>query len=492
MDVIKKSVKQTERIKKQATTGFKTDLSLEETAVRRIVAPFVKCRVAGVSKIGVGAEVAARAYITVLYEGDSGLETYESAVDFIVQIPFDGEYLHEPEVTLFADSVKISASAGGYGLAAEITATAEFLTARELYYVGEIEGAICKKAAFSAIEYKTSCVDNYELEEQKTFNYLIKRLLCANEGVRVISVQCGVESLIFDAEAGGEFLFLTDGGDLVRESAWFPLRFEVAAEGVSPDMQATGVACVCDAAYKIESSEQDGSSVITLNYLLRFFGEAYAQTECERVEDCFCLNAETTISRESAFCECGRELLTFKGKALGEAACERDGTIKGVISACVYGLNSSVFDGKITFSGVIKAEVLTENADGVIKRAVCELPVSLDFSARYGEACSACAVVKNVSVKEFDGKCVLEGDLIFAAVCADAKTENLVAAVSLGEEKPLDDCAVSMIFVKKGDDAWAVCKKAGVSERLLKQQNPSVEFPAESDGVISVYRKIDI
>lgn len=492
MDVIKKSVKQTERIKKQVTTGFKTDLSLEESLVRRIIAPEVKCRVAGVSKSSLGAEVAARAQICVLYEGDSGLESYESAVDFLVQIPFDGDYLHEPEVALCADTVKISASAGGYGLTAEITATAEFLAAREPSYVCEIEGAICKKEVFSAIEYKTSCVENYELEEQKNFSYVIKRLLCASEGVRVISVQCGVESLIFDAEAGGEFLFLTDGGETVRESVWLPLRFEVAADGVSPDMLATGCACVCDASYKIEASEQDGASVMTLNYVLRFFGEAYGQIECERVEDCFCLNAETNISREGALCECGRELLNFKGKALGEVACERDGAVKGVISACVYGLDCSAFDGKITFSGVIKAEVLTANADGVIKRALCELPFSLDFSARYGTAYTASALLKGVSVKEFDGKCVLEGDIVFTAVCADVKTENLISAVALGEEKQTDDCAVSMIFIKKGDDAWAACKKAGVSERLLKQQNPSVEFPAESDGVISVYRKIDI
>lgn len=491
MELIKKSVTQTERIKKQTVIGFKTDLSLDETAVRRIVAPTVKCKTLGVSGTGSAITISARAQINVLYEGD-GLEVYESAVDFSVEIPFEGEYLHEPNVTLAADTVKLSASAGGYTLTAEITAVAEFCAAREFCYVNDIEGAICKKTAFSAIEYKTSCVDNYEMEEQKSFAYVIKRLLCASERVRVISVQCGVESLIYDAEAGGEFLFLTDSGEIVRESVWFPLRFEVAAGGVSPDMLAVGSACVCDASYKIEASEQDGSSVMTLNYALRFFGEDYGQADCEKVEDCFCLNAETSISRAGAACECGRELLTFKSKALGEAACERDGTVKAVLGACVYGLNSSVQDGKISFSGVIKADVLTENADGVLKRAVAETPFSLDFSARYSCECGSAAELKNVSVKEFDGKCVLECDIIFSAVCTDVKNENLIDAVVLGDEKPEDDCAVSLIFVKKGDDAWDVCKKAGVSERLLKQQNPSVEFPAGSDGVISVYRKIDI
>lgn len=492
MDIIKNSVKQTEVIKKQAASGFKTDLSLDESLVKRIIAAEVKVRQGGVLKTSGGITVSALAQICVLYEGEGGQDVYESGVDFSLEIPFDGEYLREPLVSLSSGEVKIAMGAGGYHITAEILAEAEFLVLKNLEFVSDVEGAICKKTNFSALEYKLSCVQNYEQEEQKSFQYAIKRLLCADENVRVINVQCGPSVVIFDAEVGGDFTFLTENGDRVRESVWFPLRFELEAEGVTPEMIVSGAAVLCGSAYKMESSEQDNSSLMTFGYNIRFFCDVFEQNDCERVEDCFSLVSEAQISRTEISCEVGRELICLNGKCLGEGVCERDGIIKSVLSSCVYGLEFSVSAGKASFSGVVKAVVLTENADGVVKKAVCELPFSLDFSIRYSNVSSAFAIAKSTSVKEFDGKCVLESELLFNAVCLDKKDESVVETVVFGEEKPVDDCAISMIFVKKGDDAWDVCKKAGVSERVLKQQNPSIEFPADKDSVISVYKRIEI
>ncbi len=492
MDIVKKSVKQTERIKKQASAGFKTDLALEESAVKRIIAPSVKLTRVNVQKSASGVTVSAVARINVLYEGESSLDVYESGVDFSMEIPFDGEYLREPLIFVSAGAVNIAMNAGGYSLTAEVFAEAEFLVACSFDYVCDAESAICKKTAFSALEYKLSQTGNYQTEEQKEFRFSIKKLLCACDKVRVLGVQCGQDCVFFDAEVGGDFLFLTDSGERVRESVWFPFRYELEAEGVSPDMVASGAAFLCDSSYRVESSEQDDSSVVTFLYEVAFLCDVYEKTENERVEDCFSVSNEVEISRGTILCETARELTCFKGKCLGEAVCERDGIVKEPFDAEVYGLDYSVDSGKITFSGVVKTNVLTENADGVIKRAVCELLFSLEFSLRYSHVLSAFATVKGVSVKEYDGKCVLEGEISFCAVCIDQKSEAVIENVIFGAEKPMDDCAVSMVFIKKGDDAWDVCKKAGVSERLLKQQNPSVSFPAENDGVISVYRKIDL
>lgn len=492
MEIVKKSVNQTEVIKKEVSSGFKTDLALDESLVRRIICPRATVRVEGVTKTNAGITVSARAALNVLYEGDAGLEVYESGVDFSVEVPFDGEYLHEPVTEITADEVTVTAGAGGYTLTAQVTLTAEFLVVKAVEYVEDVENAINKRVDFSCLSYFDSCVRNFEAVEEKTYPYVIKRMLCADEKTRVLSVSCGANVVVFDAEAGGEYLFLTDSGERVRESVWFPVRFEAELDGVTPDMVAAGAVKLCGAAYKVESSEADGATTVTFSYLLRFFGEVYEVKARSRVDDCFSASYETSISRTGINYKTSCEMQTFKGKCFGEAACTKDGDIKAVLNACLYGLSYSVTADKLSVSGVIKAEVLTENDDGVFKRAVCELPFTSEFAVRYPVITGFSGVVKGVSVKEFDGKCVLEGETTFTAVCFGEKTETVLSDATFGDEKPVDDCAVSMIFVKKGEDSWDVCKKAGVSEKQLKEQNPAAEFPAGKDYVISVYRKIDI
>lgn len=492
MEIIKKSVNQTATIKKEVTSGFKTDLALEESSVRRIVSPKAAIRVTGVNKTSAGITVTARAALSVVYEGDEGLEIYESGVDFSLEIPFDGEYLHEPVVDITADEVTVGMGAGGYTLTAQVTASANFLVALPLEYVEDVEGAIVKRADFPALNYVTSCVQNFEVQEEKTYSYVIKRMLCADEKARVLSVSCGEGTVVFDAEVGGDFLFLTENGERMRESVWFPVRFEASADGVNADMLAVGDVKVCGAAYKVESSEADGASTVTFAYLLRFFGEVYEVKTCSRIDDCFSLAYETSAARAGVSYKTACDMQTYKGKCFGEAACVKDGDVKAVLNAYVYGVTYFISGDKLTISGIVKAEILTENADGVIKRAFCELPFTSEFAVRYTTVCGVNAIVKGVTVKELDGKCVLEGETVFTTVCFNEKTETVLTDVALGDEKPADDCAVSMIFVKKGEDSWAVCKKAGVSERQLKEQNPNAEFPASKDYVISVYRKIDL
>ena len=491
MEVVKKAINQTEFIKKEVSSGFKTDLALEESSVRRIIAPRAVVRVENVLKTDSGISVSAHASLSVIYEAVDGLDVYESGVEFSIDIPFDGEFLREPDIQITAEDVSVSVGAGGYTLTAQVTASAEFLAVSGFEYVEDVEGAINKRVDFSALGYVTAVAQNFEAQEEKTYSFVIKRILCADEKVRVSGVSCAENSVVFDAEAGGDFLFLTNGGEYVRESVYFPVRFEAEADGVSPDMLASGCAEIAGAAYKVESSEADGATVVTFSYIIRFFGEVYELKTCSRVDDCFSVKNEISVSRAAMGYKTSCDMQVFKGRCFGEAACVRDGNVKAVIGARVYGVSYAISGDKLSVSGVVKAEILTENADGVIKRAFCELPFASDFAARCENICGLSAVVRGVSVKEFDGKCVLEGEILFTARCENKKAETLLSDVVFGEEKPSDDCAVSMIFVKKGEDAWDVCKKAGVSEKHLKQQNPAAEFPAGKDYVISVYRKID-
>ena len=492
MEINKKSFKQTEIIKRIVTAGFKTDAALEEGAVDKIIAATATCRVKSVTAGEAGAEASIRARITVLYlmpEGET--DRYESGVDFSVLIPFDGAYKGEPLVDVTVDEVRVSSQPGGFGVTATVTAEAKFAVEKEFFYIEDADGLVVKKAEFSALNEICRKCDAFEVEEEKTYNYVIKKILYSCETARIISAQCGVDSVICDCEVAGELLILTADGEEIRENTAFTFRIEQECEGVSPDLLCYGDVRVCGANFRVETVDDSANSTVTFGYSLKFYTVVYSQEQLECVDDCFSLTNQIKTEAEEYAVVSSAEQKTFKSKAFGEAVCAKDGEIKKVLGSCIDGLNYSVGGEKLVVSGVLKTEIVALNQNGEYAKTCCELPFSLEFSPVCAVADLEC-FVRGVTVKEFDGKVMAEGEITVIVLDEKPCARKFITAIEEGEAKPLDDGAVSLIFVKKGETAWDVCKKAGVSERELLSQSGETEFPASKDYSIAVYRRIDI
>lgn len=491
MEIIKNSFKQTERIKKSVAAGFRADLSLDFGDVKKNVEASAECRVKSVTPAENGVNAEVRARISVIYLSVSGeIERYESGVDFSLVVPFEGAYVGEPVVDVIIDDVKLTANGGGFSVLASGVANAEFLVENEVGYAEEIDGAVTKKGNFSAYCLVGAKSDVFEAEEEKNYPFVIKKIISSRCDARVCSVQCGIDCVIYDCEAASELLFLTDSGEQIRETAAFTFRFEQEFEGVSPELFARGAVRVNGCSYKVETAEDSAGTTVNFLFGLKFFGEVYRVENREFVEDCFSLSHETDIERENRALTVEMANKIFKLRVIGEAICEKTGEIKKLARSEICDLSHSYIDGKLEVSGILKSVVLFEN-EGEIAAAPCKLPFSVSFPCD-GQICCVECFARGVAVKEFDGKIIAECEITVCALEQKQDEKRLIINAEAGEEKKSDDCAVRVIFVKKGESAWDVCKKAGVSERELLSGNPDAEFPASADYSVTVYRRIEL
>ena len=493
MEIIKKSFKQTEIIKKSVVTGFKTDAALEEGVVDKIIASTATCRVKTVVPGETGAEASVRARITVLYlTPDGETDRYESGVDFSVLVPFEGEYKGEPLVDATVDELRVSSQSGGFVITATVTAEARFAVEKEYFYVEDADGAVVKKAECNVVNEICRKCDVFETEDEKTYNYVIKKILFSCENARIVSAQCGIDEVIYDCEVAGELLVLTAGGEEIRENTSFTFRIEQECEGVSPDLSCYGTVRVCGANFRVETVDESSNSTVTFGYSLKFYTVVYSEEKLEYAEDCFSLSNRLKIDTEEYTAASAVERKTFKNKIFGEAVCEKDGKIKKILGSQVIGINYSVTEeGKLSLSGVLKTEAAVLNENGDYEKSCCELPFSVDFSS-VGVVADIDCFAGGVTVKEFDGKVIVEGEITVNVLDEKRCSRRFITEIEEGEAKAEDDGTVRLIFVKKGETAWDVCKKAGVSERELLSQSGEAEFPATKDYSIAVYRGIEI
>ena len=138
---------------------------------------------------------------------------------------------------------------------------------------------------------------------------------------------------------------------------------------------------------------------------------------------------------------------------------------------------------------MIKADLLVRNKEGTLRKAQAELPFTCAFDYD-GAPVSVAVAITHFTAKDLDGKCVVECELLFDTQYYINKKYTVVVDATAGEPRKQDDSAVRIIFVKKGDDCWSVCKKACVSENDLLKQNPDLTFPAEKDSGIVIYNKM--
>lgn len=434
-------------------------------------------------------KVTAQALFSVIAENDDGLIEEENLVTF--DIDFKNERITDNSpVSLFysVSDVKFVLSGEEYLISAIIDSEADFLNFEQQSFPDSFEGAIvkdqqvaglCKFSAFSEIS---------DFDGEKELAFEVKNMLCHEEFVRITSAGAGVNQVYVAGEIISEFLVVTRRGEQIKETLSVPFRFESDCADCLPENKVIAYAEPINAAYRVENDER--KSIVSGVFSVNFTFNVFKKCNYTVVADCFSQKNELMLIRNEI--ELTEDVGTreLKYKCFGEAASDKgDDYITAVTSTAVSAFDYNMNNGKLFLAGVVKADLLVRNKEGSLRKAQAELPFSCEFDYDGIPVSVGCSATK-FTAKELDGKCVAECELIFTTGYYTNKKYTVVIAAEEGEPRKPDDCAVRIVFVEKGDDCWAVCKKACVSENDLLKQNPVLVFPAENDSGIVIYRKL--
>ena len=67
--------------------------------------------------------------------------------------------------------------------------------------------------------------------------------------------------------------------------------------------------------------------------------------------------------------------------------------------------------------------------------------------------------------------------------------EGVVSKITLDDEIPYDECALSIYISKEGDTVWDIAKELGVSPEVVLQQNPNLSDEIAPLTRVVVYKQ---
>lgn len=435
----------------------------------------------------------ARANLNAICLSDGATVSCENTVDF--DVLFECEKITENcllHSTHIAQNVKVERQDDSYAISAIIDSEMDFFVLSPLEYTADCDGAIVKRKEQNTLSFFAFCKGENDFEQEKEISLLAYKMLSHEESARISGVQCGINEVIADGEVYAEFLFITERGEIFKETLICPFRYEIECNNCLPEMTANVYCEVVSLAYRMENDQSSGKNNLYASYSLRFCAVVFENKSVSCIDDAFSTDCELGLRREEYEFFAGVKEKEMRYKCFGEATCDLDGkNVLSVIGGGVYALSYNKEGENLVIGGILHADVLGGEKDGEKAQGVCELTFQTSFLCE-GTPLSLIATKRNVTVKKLDDKYVLEGEIVFSAVCVQKTRISMVAEIEEGAKKVDDDSAVKIIFVEKGDELWTVCKKAGVNEDTLKVQNPDLIFPAEKHTGIVVYRKIDL
>lgn len=462
-----------------------------QTEDAEIVAVRASVRTQNISVSGGECKVSACALFTVVLKGDDGFCQEENTVAFDVVFKNDRIADDRPiNVCYSVGDVKYSLNGEEYVISAIIDSEADFYVATEQEYVCGQEGATVKTEEIETLVRIADFGSVFDSDGDKEFSFEIAAMLCHEERVRVKSVACGIDHVSISGEIIAEFLFVTPRGEFSRESLTVPFTTEAECENCTPDDFAVAFTEVQAANYRVENDGEKKRSVLSGEFTLGFYINVFRSETHTIIVDAFSAREELLLGKGELGYVCGAGNRELNYKCFGEAASDKgEGHAVCVLGGEVYAFDYVKEGAKFNLNGVVRADILVRDKDETLRKAYAELPFACSFDYDGEPAAVACNPLK-INAKDLDGKCVLECELAIGTQYVRYAATVAVTEIEAGEERKPDDCAVRIVFVEKGDDAWTVCKKACISQDELFKLNSELNFPAEKDSGIVVYRKL--
>ena len=118
-----------------------------------------------------------------------------------------------------------------------------------------------------------------------------------------------------------------------------------------------------------------------------------------------------------------------------------------------------------------------------------EMPFSIEEKVD-GDISSVVTIcLNNVSARSKRGKEIeVSAELNVYSDVYSIVSEFVISNVTVGEEKPVEDCSLFIYVVKPNQTLWDVAKEMSVSQEMLMEQNPEMELPLKANDKLVVYK----
>ncbi|MCQ2603337.1 MAG: DUF3794 domain-containing protein, partial [Clostridia bacterium] len=182
---------------------------------------------------------------------------------------------------------------------------------------------------------------------------------------------------------------------------------------------------------------------------------------------------------------------SFDEKVSGEIDLETPSTaIAGVFAPKVFVAKAQNEDGKALVEGIVVADVLFSNDDGMTS-VRAEVPFSIAVGDSFDGEISAYAIVNRISARlKRDDLLDIAANITIVVKETCKKNAKYTSAVTVGAEKEVNKSGMSLYIASGGEEAWDIAKALTATPENILRQNPAIAYPLQKGEKVLYFRNI--
>ncbi len=429
-----------------------------------------------------------RVIFTILYKSEEGIKKFESGVEYSFRFPCDKAkegMLINGEVCI--ENTDIAELNGIIMASGVIVFKGELTDKKVVEYFEKDKNLFVKTQEIEYLKDLNAFSKQSKIEEEFESSELIGSVLLHSEKVCVLDCQCGVGAVIIDGEVEVNILTIPLGKSLPTPiTKKIPFRSEVEVEGIVPNNFATCSVLVKGASLKVYVDEGKNKSSISVEVELQSLGKTYESVNIYPCEDAYSLAREVYIERENISLNkfYGYKCLDFKVQNEISLNEDKNSRLLCLLSDKIEELNVNGLE----LSGAVSFDILC-GGESVTTETVI-VPISYTLPLVGNQVCDLKATITDVTINEIGSKYLISFKVNLCYIDLGYINTHVVTKITEGEEKPVNDSAISVYIPKPNDSLWDISKELGVSEEEILKINKNLTFPLSGEERIVVYREM--
>ncbi len=422
-----------------------------------------------------------------------GLKKCEAGVEFSYKTDVNGVEENDPiSFSVLVENVKLSVVNGIPTASAAVVLNGKIERVLPFEYVKCIDGANCKKQDVYNATLITREDKEFNVEEEFDDACIIEDVISHAQNVKILSALSGIGAVVVSGELELNMVILQgDERVPVSKSRVIPFRFEQDLPKAMPDLVSICGLQLKDANLKIVVDKAKNKSTVFLSANLNLSTALYENSLISRTVDAY------SISKELTFEKCSQKLLKLFGQRHVEFGSDNATTVKSdknsrliaPLFAKIEQTEVKVIENEICYQGVINACVLMHNDSGYYSESTI-IPFESKEKTNSNTVKICEASVTNFTAIEKDDKLCFNYMINLLIEEKEVLSSPFIVKIQEGEDKVINDSAISVCIPRAGDSLWELSKSLGVCEEDIMKTNPELKFPLTGDERVVVYREL--
>ena len=357
----------------------------------------------------------------------------------------------------------------------------------------EEDTCLCRKLEQETTQLKSVVSKTFNLDDEMELDKRLKNVLCNSGTAHILSVQCGIGSIICDGEIILSLALLPEEekSDIIKENRIIPFRLELEDSSVNVNDLASAIVTVNSVMLKVRVDEEKNYTNLLSQIELIISARAFKVTNVCYTDDMFSTQKQLSIAKENVDIKNFIKQKSISEKINGKAFCipPENSRIVCTLEERVYGISYKYEQGNIFIEGVASCYITFQNiSTGELSSKLAEMPFALQVADEFMVE-DVKVVCRTLNAKIRNDEVELDGELLIAY--NTYKKHNIVAITSVteGDDLPKSNYAFSIYNPQKTDTLWDIAKTLKITEQEILDQNENLTFPLNGTEKILIYKK---